>query len=148
MKPTLFVFLASFFCSVALCGQSEASPPQKAKTLIGINITNTLAGFFNSGGQDLPKDPYLLSLKLLKDNKLWRIGANARFEVSDDGSNMGTRNVRESELLLRIGREWEQPINKSFALYYGVDAVGSYFKEKNSFDSSCTVAWRYPRVRA
>ncbi len=134
MKPTLFAFITCLLSAVVLCGQSEAPPSQKAKVLIGINITNTLAGFFNSGGQDLPKDRYLFSLKLLKDNKLWRFGGNARFDASDENLNNGFRNVRESELLLRAGREWEQPINKYFSLFYGLDAVGSVFKEKSTFD--------------
>ena len=135
MKPTLPILLFSSIFSASLFGQDSMYATAKAKPIFGINITNTLGGFFNSGGQDLPKDPYLFSLKLLKDNKLWRLGANFGVDLTDeDVQNGGLRKVRETKFLLRLGREWEQPINKHFSLYYGGDVVGSFNRETSSFD--------------
>lgn len=106
------------------------------KVLVGINITNTLAGFFNSGGETLPKDPYLFSLKLLKDNKIWRLGGNFKIETNkEELPNFDFRNTQESALQLKLGREWLQPVSERFTIYYGVDLVGNYYKEKSSFDS-------------
>ncbi len=103
--------------------------------MLGVNITNTLAGFFNSGGQDLPKDPFLFSLKIMKNNKLWRFGANFKVDNSEQRDiNGGFRIVKENEFLARLGREWRQPVSKSFSLFYGMDAVGSVFNETNSFE--------------
>lgn len=135
MKPTLIIISClHLFCS-PINAQNEPTSTANTKFLIGINITNTLAGFFNSGGQTLPKDPYLLSFKVLKGNKLWRIGGNFKVDLSQEEVDFGgIRNIRESEALLRLGREWQQPINKRFILYYGADMVGSYFQETSEVE--------------
>ncbi len=136
MKTTLVTLMAVLVCYLPLRSQDTPIKDGKADILLGINITNTLAGFFNSGGQDIAKDPFLFSLKVLKNNKLWRLGAIFKVDARQEQlPNFEFRTVNESEYMLRLGREWMQPINKRFALYYGADAIGSYFLEKSEFES-------------
>lgn len=135
MKSTLAILLLTICSFAQLIAQDGTIPSDQKKTLIGINVTTTLAGFFNAGGQNVPKDPYLFSLKLFRDKKTWRFGANFKVDLSKEDFQIGNiREVKESEFLMRVGWEWQQTISKRFALYYGVDAVGSFFQEKSSFE--------------
>ncbi len=136
MKFTLATLLAFILLQFPLFAQKESKSKAGSQTMLGINVTNTLAGFFNSGGQDIPKDPFLFSLKMLKDNKVWRIGANANHDQKDEDFNGGFLKTIETSVKLRLGREWVMPLHKRFDMYYGFDAVGTYDLEKSSFDFS------------
>jgi len=113
------------------------------KVEIGLNITNTLAGFFNSGGQDVLLDPYLFSLKLLKSNGAIRSAYNFRVITSSEFDFNtgfgGQRDAKETSVDLRVGWEWRKKISNRFSFYWGADLVSRFRKEVvdfNDFQSS------------
>ncbi|MCC6726191.1 MAG: hypothetical protein IT258_16910 [Saprospiraceae bacterium] len=134
MRITLLTCISLIILQFPLLAQKQSKSSDDAQTMLGINITNTLAGFFNSGGQDVPKDPFLFSFKTLKNNKVWRFGMNGNYNQKDEDLNGGFLTTTESSAKLRIGREWVMPLHKRFDLYYGFDAVGTYDFEKSKFD--------------
>ncbi|MBK8563891.1 MAG: hypothetical protein IPN76_11250 [Saprospiraceae bacterium] len=133
MRITLATLLAFILLQLPLLAQKQSKSKEDAQTMLGINITNTLAGFFNSGGQDILKDPFLFSLKTLKDNKVWRIGANAKVDQKEEDSFNGLLKTTETSVKLRLGREWVMPLHKRFDMYYGLDAVGTYDLDRSKF---------------
>lgn len=134
MRITLVTILGIIFLQFSLLAQKQAKSKEGAQTMLGINITNTLAGFFNSGGQDIPKDPFLFSLKSLKNNKVIRFGMNFKVDTKDEDLNGGILKTAETSVKLRLGREWVMPLHKRFDLFYGFDAVGTYDLERSKFD--------------
>lgn len=100
---------------------------------VGLNITNTLAGFFNAGGQQTPLDPYLFSLKLRGKKNYTRLGLNFRVQTSAEFENNGDREVRDLGFYFRAGWEKRKSINKRFSWYWGLDGVLRYENEKVSF---------------
>ncbi len=131
MKTPLLLFIAFGFLRSPASAQDAAS--DKAQTVeIGLNITTTLAGFFNSGGDAFQKDPYLFSLKLVKGNSAWRTGVNFRVRNSEEQlPDFNSRKIKENEFSFRIGKEWRKPVSKRFSLNYGLDAVGSWSLDKS-----------------
>lgn len=101
-----------------------------------MNITQTLAGFFNSGGQGLPTDPYLFSLKIPGARSTFRTGFNARFRNREEESNTGQRLIYERDFHLRGGLEWRRTLTKKFSFYYGVDAIMRYQQEDVDFTTN------------
>ncbi len=134
MRITLALYLAFTALQLPLMAQNQGKSKDRSQTMLGINITNTLAGFFNSGGQDIPKDPFLFSFKTLKDNKVWRIGMNAKVDQKEEDSFNGFLTTTETSLKLRFGREWVMPLHKRFDMFYGFDGVGTYDLERSKFE--------------
>lgn len=132
----LFLFLLS---PLLLFSQEEATEEiyekTPSQTELGINVTNTLAGFFNSGGSDFPIDPYLFSLKFAKPNSAFRIGLNFSFNDRSEFLSTGNRDGFETTAATRIGYEWRRHIDKRFTLYYGFDGVANFESEVLKFDS-------------
>lgn len=106
------------------------------KLELGMNITQTLAGFFNSGGQNLPTDPYLFSLKIPGARSTFRTSGNIRFRNREEASNSGQRLIYEKDIQLRAGFEWRRTLTKKFSFYYGLDAVMRYQQEDVDFNTN------------
>ena len=106
------------------------------KLELGMNITQTLAGFFNSGGQGLPTDPYLFSLKIPSARSTFRAGFNARFRNREEATNTGQRLIYERDFNLRAGLEWRRTLTKKFSFYYGIDAIMRYQQEDVDFTTN------------
>lgn len=124
----LCLFLLSFLISTTLFSQKKAE--KKHSSEIGLNITNTLAGFFNAGGDDLPKDPFLFSYKRLIGGGAIRFGTNFRIVNQQDFLNTGgQQDSRENDFFFRAGYEWRTSINRRFTLYYGLDGLLEYENE-------------------
>lgn len=102
---------------------------------LGMNITQTLSGFFNAGSQGLPTDPYLFSIKFPSARSTFRLGANARVRNREEATNSGQRLIYDRELYLRAGLEWRRPLSKKFAFYYGLDAVLNYQQADVDFNT-------------
>lgn len=123
-----------FYCSFHLQAQEQTA----RKTELGLNITNTLSGFLNSGGQSAPLDPYLLSIKRISNNQGIRLGLNFRVQNSDEFDDFAggfQRNTKDISTNIRIGYEKRIPLSKRFTMFWGVDAVGQYKKEEVTFFS-------------
>ena len=92
----------------------NAKPPKARKTEIGLNITSTLAGFFNSGGDKTPADPFLFSLKIGGKKSALRVGVNVRTNQKDEATTGldGSRTTFDSEVFARVGWEKRQEISQ------------------------------------
>lgn len=136
MKRPYIIFLLAF-CSVALFAQDD-DRDKRFKTEIGLNITNTLAGFFNSGGSGLSKDPYLFSLKFAGRKGALRFATNFKSGSNSEflSSGTGRRDVKQSEAVVRGGFEFRKPIEHGFTIYYGLDGVIEIENEEVEFFSS------------
>lgn len=130
---SLYFLIFSFLFSTALLGQGEEA--KKRTSEVGLNITNTLAGFFNAGGTDLPTDPFLLNYKKVNDSGALRFGVNFRVVNRKEFLNNGERDLKENDFFFRGGYEWRSKVSKRFTLYYGLDAVAEYQNEQLKFTS-------------
>ena len=128
----IFLFLC---CAMTLGAQEEALEKTPTQTELGINVTNTLAGFFNSGGSDFPTDPYLFSLKFAKTNRAFRIGLNFSYTDRSEFLPTGNRDGFETFAAARVGYEWRRHIDRRFTLYYGFDGVAQLDSEILKFES-------------
>ncbi len=106
---------------------------------IGLNITNTLAGFFNNGGQGTLLDPYLFSLKFIGKNSTIRTAYNlslkTRSEFEINGGFGGVREVQDVTADVRFGWEWRRLVSNRFTIYWGADLIGSYDSEQVDFNA-------------
>lgn len=103
---------------------------------LGMNITQTLSGFFNAGSQALPTDPYLFSIKFPGARSTFRMGVNARVRNREEASNSGQRLIYEREAHFRAGLEWRRSLSKKFAFYYGLDAIMHYQQADVDFNTN------------
>lgn len=130
---SLYLIIFNVLLSTALLGQEQE--PKNRTSEIGLNITNTLAGFFNAGGTDLPTDPFLFSYKRVNNSGALRFGVNFRVVNQKEFLNNGERDVKENDFFFRGGYEWRNKVNNRFTLYYGLDAVAEYQNEQLDFIS-------------
>lgn len=130
---SLYLLFFGIILSSSLIAQSDSK--DKRSTEIGLNITNTLAGFFNAGGSDLPTDPYLLSFKRSNKDGALRFGLNFKVKNKREFLDNGTRNIKENDVFFRAGYEWRKKVDKRFTLFYGLDLVGEFENEQLSFQS-------------
>lgn len=115
---------------------------QPGKFEIGLNITSTLAGFFNSGGDRIPTDPFLFSLKIGGKKSAFRTGLNIRSNQKDESSTdiNGTRTTFDTQIDARFGWEWRREISRKFRLHYGLDGLLVYRSTTSDFNSSIGLA--------
>ena len=133
MKSHIYILL--FLLAPTFLLAQNKSKKGDLRTEIGLNITNTLAGFFNSGGSDLPTDRYLFSLKFSKPKGALRFGLNFDSRSSNELINTGDRNDLAADIFFRGGYEWRKKIDHGFTLYYGWDALVEWEFERNTFIS-------------
>lgn len=115
---------------------------QAQKFEVGLNITSTLAGFFNSGGDRIPVDPFLFSLKIGGKKSAFRTGLNVRSSQQDESATdiNGTRTTFDTRVDARFGWEWRCEITQKFRLHYGLDGLLVYRNTKSDFNSSIGLA--------
>ncbi|MCB0546001.1 MAG: hypothetical protein KDD19_00340 [Phaeodactylibacter sp.] len=138
---TLFIFCGAY----ALSAQESLWLSDAPSRELGLNITATLAGFFNSGGQGLPADPYMFSLKFSRANRAFRLAAGGRFQRNTEFLNFGDRTTSNQQLEVRSGWEWREPFGTRFTLLWGLDLAGRYREESvvlSSFPQDITVSSR------
>ena len=128
---TYLMILSLCWLAIPLFGQSEKDRSFE----LGLNVTNTLAGFFNSGGQDMALDPYLFSLKIVGPNSAFRTGFNLKYKNKIEFVDTGEREVLDQDFFLRAGWEKRVPISPRFTLFWGLDGVMRYESEKVDFFS-------------
>lgn len=137
MQTKTIPILALLFCCCSMLSAQEESDDSRT-TELGLNITNTLSGFLNSGGQTAPLDPYLISLKSIKNNKGLRVGLNFKVRNTDEREDFfsgSRRKTKEIEANFRVGFEKRIPISPRFKLYWGIDAIIQFEKDKVEFFS-------------
>jgi hypothetical protein len=95
---------------------------------LGLNITGTLAGFFNANGIKEGIDPYLISLKLIKNKNVIRLGLAFSLQNSKeiDPNTFNQRDLKENITRLRGGFERRVIIEKRFMYHWGLDIIGEY----------------------
>lgn len=134
----LYLLFFGFLFSIVLSPtevNGQKSSDKNRTSEIGLNITNTLAGFFNAGGTNLPIDPFLLSYKKTNKSGAIRFGMNFRVTSKKEFLNNGERDLKENDFFFRGGYEWRNVIDKRFTFYYGLDAVAEYENEQLDFTS-------------
>ena len=143
--------MRALFTLLLLCGLKVLSAQESlwisdsSARELGLNITATLAGFFNSGGQGLPADPYLFGLKFSRSNRALRLGIGGRFQRRSEFFSFGDRITSNRQLEMRGGYEWRQAFGARFTLFWGLDLAGRYLEESvrlTSFPQDITVSSR------
>lgn len=140
--------LLIIFCCLGLAtdifaqNKSKKDPDRARKTEVGLNITSSLAGFFNSGGDQIPLDPFLVSLKLVNKKNALRVGFNLRTHQEDESQTGldGTRTRFDTRLDARFGWEFRAMVAKKFGMHWGLDVLGRYKNNKVDFNSSIGLA--------
>lgn len=131
-KITLLIILAiSLHKGIA----QDATSTPAAYREIGLNITQTLAGFFNSGGQNIVNDPYLLSFKYIKKDRGFRTAFNMRVSNKNEFELSGFRKTKGSSAHFRAGYERRYPVAKIFDVYWAIDGVLQWNYEDVEFDN-------------
>jgi hypothetical protein len=123
MKAFLSIF---FICSVYFLAAQSAGPDSTSRsynTEIGLNITNTLAGFLNADGIDAPADPYLVSIKFVRRTNVLRLGFNLKTLNTTEEELQLRRERKELTFQGRLGFEKRVPINRRCAVHWGLDAI-------------------------
>jgi hypothetical protein len=125
MKQILTIFL--LLCTLQTYAQDLEILSFK-KYELGLNVTGTLAGFFNAEGIKDGIDPYLLSLKLIKNKNVVRLGLAASLQNSSetDPNTFNQREIKESTNRLRVGFERRELIGNRFMYHWGMDIIGEY----------------------
>jgi hypothetical protein len=122
----LYRFLLTTLCIIESCAllKGQDTTDFRPKLELGMNITQTLSGFFNASSTAQGLDPYLFSMKLGVSNRMiWRIGANVRFQNREEFQNTGQRLIEDRSIDLRFGFEFRKVLLKRFLLNYGLDAA-------------------------
>jgi hypothetical protein len=128
MKNIVHYFCFAFLILLANNIQAQDTTSyQKSKkqAILGLNITQTLTNFINGTSPNIAKDPYLISFRYGTIKQRFRAGAN--FRVSNiDNFDLQGRKVKNSEVQLRLGYEWNHIITSHFSYYFGTDVVSGY----------------------
>lgn len=130
-----FCVTTLFLCISVLHAQESLWLEAEHSHEIGLNITGTLSGFFNSGGQNLPSDPYLFTYKSVKLDRAFRLGLGGQFTNRSEFFGSFERNIGDQLLDFRLGKEWRQSFGKRFLLYYGLDLAFTYIRSAVEFTS-------------
>jgi hypothetical protein len=129
-----YFLLCIAFVFIDLCVTFAQKPtdetdfiPKNKGFELGLNVTSTLAGFFNSGGDRSGSDPYLLSVKIAYPKGAIRIGTygSVKKETTFQCNNniCGERSLNNVALNLRAGYEWRTPISNRFLFFWGIDGI-------------------------
>jgi hypothetical protein len=134
MKPFL---LYIFFIAIGLhpvfaqkIKDETVIVPQNKGIELGLNVTSTLAGFFNSGGDRAGTDPYLLSVKIANPTGAIRLGlhgASKKENTTQCSNNFcGNRILTDATANLRVGYEWRNTMSKQFVFFWGIDGIAKW----------------------
>lgn len=123
MKQLLLLSICLLFSLVSFGQESESTANN---TEIGLNVTSLVTRIVGNSGQEITPT-YALSVKRrMKENRYFRSAfgldvsnSNSEIELDEKSSLMGAR----------IGIEKRIEAARNFYFYYGIDVIGSYFKE-------------------
>ena len=117
---------------------AQTTDTTKQRTIIelGMNVTSTLSSFLGSGTNP-STDPYLVSLKFVKNNQATRLAfdVDVNNKTEDDPNFGGKRKTYDYNLGFKVGYEKRIPMNKHFGFYWGVDGILGYQNSKVDFFS-------------
>ena len=100
------------------------------RTEIGLNITGVLANFLNAEGSNLPVDPYLFNLKVVRKNT-FRLGLNSKVsKFSDFNDGFNQRTVREQIFQVRAGVERRIAVHPRLLVHWGGDVLAEVQKSR------------------
>jgi hypothetical protein len=124
--------LCLFACAQDALAQTTAdstAPRLQRENMIGLNMTNTLFTLLGGNLGDLPRDPYLLTIRAGNIKHRFRAGLN--FTVNNNSAeNPGTdRSIRDRSFNMRIGYENAILLDRRFIFYSGFDAVFNHRSE-------------------
>lgn len=145
MSHHYLLILSCLVCFFKLSAQENSMWITEGKsTELSLNITNTLAGFFNSGGSGLSTDPYLIGIKAVKNKDALRLGVGFKHRSKEENDEfLGTvLNTDETNVQFRIGGEKRIDLGKRFLLFYGGDIAFRYVQSDailTSFPSDIVV---------
>jgi hypothetical protein len=104
---------------------TTAYPKPKKQVILGLNITQTLTNFINGTSPNIVKDPYLITMRYGTNKQRFRAGAN--FKVNNiNNFDLQGRKVKNTEVQLRLGYEWNHLITPHFSYYFGTDLITGY----------------------
>jgi hypothetical protein len=127
MKKNLIIYL--LLLTLQAFAQTTEKLPYKYE--LGLNVTGSLAGFFNAEGIKEGIDPYLISLKLVNHKNALRLGLAVKAQKSKefDPTTFNNRDLTNNETRLRVGFERRIPISTRFLYHWGLDVIGEYAVE-------------------
>jgi hypothetical protein len=131
-KLCLLVFSSAFSMTQSHLYGQEAIPATKNRE-IGLNITNTIAGFLSADGNVDALDRFIISYKVFNPNtrRAVRMACNITFDDNSTDNNFGSsREDKSMSLDYRVGIERRRPITPRFTSYFGFDMVLNYNQEK------------------
>lgn len=116
------------FCLLIYSSLTQTLHAQSSQDLdveFGLNVTSTLAGFFNSGGA-IPIDPYLLSVKIGRKNTFFRAGMVFSVNNSLPADFNTPLLTKEQAYNIRLGFERRILVSKRFRAHWGIDGIAQY----------------------
>ena len=124
MRNTFYLISACILLlHLPLGAQDTSAYFTRPRTEIGLNITGVLANFLNAEGSNLPVDPYLFSLKIVRRNTI-RFGLNSKVnKFSDFADGFNQRVVKEWTFQFRAGIERRIAIQKRLIVHWGGDVL-------------------------
>lgn len=146
MKKLLFIALV--LCSNIAYGQVEKSNPKKKvkekKEIVarknyfelGINLTTAIAaGGFRFTENFIVNDPYFLHLKVVTHGFGLRAGFGSAFYSQKRLDNIDKQGRVDAfyKTDLRLGLDYQIPIDEHWRLYYGVDVLSGLGSTQNDF---------------
>jgi hypothetical protein len=128
----LLVFSTALSMSKSHLYGQEAIPATKNRE-IGLNITNTLAGFLSADGNVDALDRFIISYKVFNPDtrRAVRMACNIKFDDNSTNNNFGfSREDKSMSLDYRVGIERRRAITPRFTSYFGGDLLLNYNQEK------------------
>lgn len=131
MSKTFYLFGAFLLLQIIPLGAQDTSVYfSNRRTEIGLNITGVLANFLNAEGSNLPVDPYLFSLKVVRKNT-FRLGLNSKVsKFSDFNDGFNQRTVREQTFQVRAGVERRIAVHPRLLVHWGGDVLAELKKNQ------------------
>jgi hypothetical protein len=133
-----YLFLCLFFFSVTATfaqGKKEKKAKENKETTtekknyveLGVNVTTAIAsGGFHFADKLIASDPYILHLKFVRQKFAIRLGAGASILSQKKGELINSRITSGTNVDLRLGFDYQVPIDKHWRLYYGFDVLTGY----------------------
>ncbi len=145
-KIYLFLPLLFFSTTVIFAQSKKEKKEKKSEELakftvdkknyveLGVNVTTAIAaGGFHFADNLITSDPYILHLKLVRQKYAIRLGAGVSILSEKKGELINSKINSGNTFDLRIGFDYQVPIDKHWRLYYGFDVLTGYAKGQNDF---------------
>jgi hypothetical protein len=123
----IFLWISCYRALSQHVKDASAFIPTDKGVELGINVTSTLAGFFNSGGDRSTIDPYILSIKIANTKGAVRLGMYGAIKQDKNfqcvNSFCGSRTIHETLANIRAGYEQRIPVTNRFVFFWGLDGI-------------------------